>query len=235
MWWLIGSDHPFLFSLCFWIFCRLISEHQCGGLSVWDYFWVLEGCSSFHVFLWWLGQSGISPTVCCGFPILSSWLHSGVWYKTPTKTNFLGDFLDLTFGLLSSEHSLFPKLALWTSWIPDSLRLIPPVVLAVFGYWGFLAPYWSVFSYLGFPCAVLFNVWLYGVTCRRTVLISVAKQSLFFLFGWDFILTFSQRQVLVGWGILLALLPGLALWTSWIWDSLRLIPPVLISRDAPSA
>ena len=85
----------------------------------------------------------------CGFPILSSWLHSGVWYKTPTK-RFLG-------------NSFVSLRAL------PSLLLTPLVVLSVFGYWGFFSPY---FWLLGYPVAVLlkFCSWkisFFSLVCLR--------------------------------------------------------------------
>ena len=68
----------------------------------------------------------------CGFPILSSWLHSGVWYKTPTK-RFPWEFFCVFEGSpFSSVDSFGGSVSVWL------LRFL-----------------FACFRLLGYPVAVL--------------------------------------------------------------------------------
>ena len=145
MWWLIGRDHPFLFSLCFWIFSSCVSGHQRGGLSVWDLFWVLVGCSSFHVSSGDLASSVFFRLLCVDF-----------LFFPPGSTQVF-------------DIKLLQNVFLGNSFVSLTFLVTSLVVLSVFGYWGFFSPF---FWLLGYPVAVLlkFCSWkisFFSLVCLR--------------------------------------------------------------------
>ena len=128
MWWWIGRDHPFLFSLFFWIFSSRVSGHQRGGLSVWDLFWVLEGCSSFHVSSGDLASSVFFRLLCVDFLLFPPG-STQVFAIKLLQNVFPGGFC-YVFDFLCDSFGCFCQFLV----IEVSFRLIS-------GYLGILSPY----------------------------------------------------------------------------------------------
>ena len=114
----------------------------------------------------------------CGFPILSSWLHSGVWYKTPTK-RFPWEFFCLFEGSpFSSVDSFGGSVSVWL------LRFL-----------------FACFRLLGYPVAVLlkscsWKISFFSLGCLRLYCNLLSAAGLMLAGGFSgSVRTFSSLRV----------------------------------------